>query len=261
MRPSLRVLTLNLWNRSEPFAERMAAVRKGLTELQPDVVGLQEVILADDLDQATLVAEGFGYHKAFGAADRTLGNALLSRWPILHHETFALPRGGTNEGRSLLYARVDSPHGKIPFFVTHLNWRLNEGHVRELQVREVTDRIADLAPVHGFPPILMGDFNAEPESDEMRFLRGLTSLHGRSVYFADAFLNAGQAGQGRTFCRRNPFAAPLLEPDRRIDYVYVRGPDERGRGEPLEAEVCLDLPYDGVFASDHFGVLATVSAG
>ena len=41
MRPSLRVLTLNLWNRSEPFAERMAAVRKGLTELQPDVVGLQ----------------------------------------------------------------------------------------------------------------------------------------------------------------------------------------------------------------------------
>jgi len=35
---------------------------------------------------------------------------------------------------------------------------------------------------------------------------------------------------------------------------------ERGRGEPLEARVCFDTPVNGAFASDHFGVIATISA-
>jgi len=58
--------------------------------------------------------------------------------------------------------------------------------------------------------------------------------------------------------RRNPFAAPLREPDRRIDYIFVRGRDERFVGEPLEARVCFDQPVDGTFPSDHFGVVATL---
>jgi len=122
----------------------------------------------------------------------------------------------------------------------------------------VTDQMRGLAPLSGFPPILMGDFNAEPDSDEIRFLRGRTSLGGTSVYFSDAFAIAGNGTSGATFCRANPFAAPAREPDRRIDYIFVRGPDEQGRGEPLDARLCFDKPHDGVFASDHFGVVATI---
>jgi hypothetical protein len=33
---------------------------------------------------------------------------------------------------------------------------------------------------------VMGDFNAEPDSDEIRFLRGLTGFGGPCVYFATA---------------------------------------------------------------------------
>ena len=101
--------------------------------------------------------------------------------------------------------------------------------------------------------------NAEPEADEMRFLRGLTSLGQTSVYFADTFGIAGAGAPGPTFSRKNPFASVLREPDRRIDYVFVRGPDETGRGEPLDARVCFDAPHEGHFASDHFGVIATIS--
>ena len=40
--------------------------------------------------------------------------------------------------------------------------------------------------------------------------------------------------------------------------ILVRGPDGQRRGEPLHARVCFDEPEDGVFASDHFGVMATI---
>jgi endonuclease/exonuclease/phosphatase family metal-dependent hydrolase len=119
--------------------------------------------------------------------------------------------------------------------------------------------IKETAPIAGLPPILAGDFNAEPDATEIRFLRGLHALSGVSTYLADCFALAGE-GPGVTFdSRRNPFAAPTREPPRRIDYVFVRGPDERGRGEPLSARVVLDEVEDGICATDHYGVLAEVS--
>jgi hypothetical protein len=40
--------------------------------------------------------------------------------------------------------------------------------------------------------------------------------------------------------------------------VFVRGRDERHRGEPLEARVCFDQAFEGTFPSDHYGVTATL---
>ena len=263
---TLQVATLNIWNRFGPWEQRLAAIRAGVRELAPDIMGMQEVLRlaageGDALDQAAAVAEGFGYHTAYGRSkdERWYGNAVLSRWPIVHTECFELPRCGTDEKRSLLLAVIDSPFGQIPFFVTHLNWKFHEGHVREAQVLEVVRRV--LAYAATFPPILVGDFNAEPRSDEIRYMGGLTSLGSKSrVYFQDAFADAGDGSPGYTFSRRNPFAAPLREPDRRIDYIFVRGRDDRFRGEPLEARVCFDAPVDGTYPSDHFGVTAKLRA-
>ncbi len=263
---TLRVATLNVWNRFGPWEERLAAIRSDVDALAPDLLGLQEVVRLDPgegdaLDQAAAIADGFGLHVAYARAKdaRWFGNAALSRWPIARTHVFELPRGGTDERRTLLFAEVESPFGPVPFFVTHLNWKLEEGHVREAQVRDIVLRVESLAQPGGFPAILVGDFNAEPDADEMRFLRGLTSLGaGKRAYFQDAFAIAGDGSPGFTFARRNPFAAPLREPDRRIDYILVRGCDERFRGEPLEARLCFDQPVKGTYPSDHFGVLATL---
>jgi endonuclease/exonuclease/phosphatase family metal-dependent hydrolase len=103
----------------------------------------------------------------------------------------------------------------------------------------------------------VGDFNATPDSDEIRFMTGLSSLGVRSVYFVDAFGLVGH-GDGTTFSRHNPFATDLREPDRRIDYIFVRGPDQRGRGEPLDSRVCFDRAVNGVYPTDHFGVVANI---
>jgi endonuclease/exonuclease/phosphatase family metal-dependent hydrolase len=261
---SLRVVTLNIWNRLGPWEERLAVIREGIRELAPDIVGLQEVIDASGRTQADDIAEGFGYHTTYGMANSygggvSLGNAVLSRWPIARTHVFPLPNGGTDERRSLVLAEIDSPHGKIPFFVTHLNWKLHESAVREQQVLEVAERVKAESPIEGLPPILVGDFNASPEAAEVRFLKGLQSLAGKSVYFADCFEQRG-AGSGVTFDgTRNRFAEQYHEHPRRIDYVFVRGPDTQVRGKPLAAKVVFDEPKNGVFATDHFGVMAEIS--
>ena len=120
-------------------------------------------------------------------------------------------------------------------------------------------RIVDAEPPPGLPPVLVGDFNAQPDATEIRFLKGLHALEGRSVFFADCFGVAGE-GPGYTFdATRNPFAAPTHEYPRRIDYVFVRGPDKKVRGKPLEARVVMQEIEGGVCASDHYGVYAEVS--
>ncbi len=263
---TVRIATLNIWNRSGPWEERLAAIRELTQQLSPDVLGLQEVLhpLADEgPDQAALIADGLGYSIAFApawdAGGIEFGNAALSRFPILHHETIPLPDGGTSERRCMLHAQLDTPWGVLPFFVTHLNWRFHEGYVREAQVKRIAEAVRERAPIAGLPPVLVGDFNVSPDSDEVRYLRGLCSLGTKGAYFADAFAVAGDGSAGATYCRRNPFAAELCEPDRRIDYVFVRGPDVRRRGEPIEARLCFDRPVGNVYPSDHFGVTALIS--
>jgi endonuclease/exonuclease/phosphatase family metal-dependent hydrolase len=262
----LKVLTLNIWNRQGPWPERSKLLRKGLAELSPDLVGLQEVLHhdAEPVDQAHELAEGFGYYVAFASAwhiggGLQFGNAVLSRWPIVAAENLMLPTEPNDETRACLYVRVESPFGPIPLFCTHLDWQFHHGYVRERQVAFIAERVHELAAKDDFPPIVMGDFNAEPDSSEVRFLRGLQTLRGRSVYFADCFGLCGD-GPGHTYARSNSFAAKLREPDRRIDYIFVRGPDRQLRGEPLSARVVFTEPEGGIFPTDHYGVLAELEA-
>ena len=261
---AFRVGTLNIWNRCGPWDERLVAIRSQLAAVAPDVLGMQEVLEGEGVDQAADVAQGFGYHTAFGSSRSDpirLGNAVLSRYPIVRTEVFPLPSGGTTERRSMLFAELEAPFGRVPFFTTHLNWKLHEGHVREEQVRFVAETIKAVAKLTEFPPIVAGDFNAEPESDKIRFMRGHCGLGGKRVYFADCFAVVGE-GRGVTFSpATNPFASETHEPERRIDYVFVRGPDSRVRGKPLSARVCFDQRVNGVFPSDHFGVVAEISTG
>jgi endonuclease/exonuclease/phosphatase family metal-dependent hydrolase len=261
---TFRAATLNIWSRFGPWEERLVAIREGLRKLAPDVVGMQEVLRFPEMDQAALVSAGLGYEVAWGRASENhgfpSGNAILSRWPIVRTEVIELPNGGSDEQRSAVFAALASPFGEMPVFCTHLNWKLHHGHIRQMQVKALVEAVTRLAPNEGFPAIVLGDFNAEPDSDEMRYMRGLTGLGGPCVYFADSFFIAGQ-GQGSTFSKRNPFAGPLREPERRIDYVLVREPDDAGRGEPIEAAVCFDQGHEGTFPSDHFGVIATITAG
>ncbi len=276
---TLRIATLNIWNKSGPWPDRLRLIRAELARLAPDLLGLQEVlrlthhgqpVLTPESDQATEIADGLGYEIAYARAAEYgsglwFGNALLSRHPILQTSTIPLPGIETGESRALLHAVVGTPHGELPVFVTHLNWKLHHGSIRLAQLQFIADRIFELAPIaEGFlPAVLMGDMNAEPDSDEIRYLRGLATIGGKSIYFADAWRYGGD-GPGHTFDRKNRFAALAHEPPRRIDYIFVRGPDRKLRGEPIATRLAFATPEGEAGAelwpSDHFGVITEIIA-
>lgn len=271
--PTLRVVTLNCWNLGEPFEARMALVRAGIEVLAPDVIGLQEIIVRrDGFDQSREILDGLGYETVYGAATRWtesevllppgahgdgFGNVVASRHPIAASEVRELPGVETGERRSVVAAHVRTPEGVLPFFVTHLNWKLHHGFVRERQVIALADFVAEWSEGQALPPIAVGDFNADPESNEIRFLSGLAALEGRSFYLQDAWRVAG-AGPGYTWDNRNPYAHYSFEPNRRIDYVFVGGADVGGRGWIERAALAFDQPRGGVWPSDHVGLVVDV---
>jgi endonuclease/exonuclease/phosphatase family metal-dependent hydrolase len=239
-------------------------IRNELAALDADVIGLQEVLALGELpSQADDIAAGMGWSVYHAPAWQiggglTFGNAILSPHRLSDQQCLPLPTPPELDTRSVAFARVDAPHGPIPVFVTHLTVQFHLCHVRREQVVALADHVERLAPIGDPPPVVMGDFNAAPDSDEIRFLRGLTSLGGRSVYFADCWTAA--SGPGHTYDRRNPYALRSHEPSSRIDYIFVRGPDARLRGEPIAARLALDQPTAGVWPSDHFAVVADIHA-
>jgi endonuclease/exonuclease/phosphatase family metal-dependent hydrolase len=266
----LRVLTLNLWHDMGPWRARAARIRSWLDRLDPDVVGFQEALRGPEVDQVAELLEDRLPHRDFVCAailkradgDREFGNAIASRWPIVGRDAARLPDRGDHETRAVLHCEIDAPFGALSFTCTHLHWRFHHGDVRCRQVADVARRVIARRPKQGFPPVLVGDFNAEPDSDEIRFLTGGRVLDGKSVYFHDAWRVAGEGAAepsgplGITWSNRNPYARLALEPERRIDYVFTGYPLASGLGLVERCRVVCDDEADGVWPSDHFGVYA-----
>ncbi len=256
----LRVLTWNIWWRYGPWERRRPAIAATLARLNADVIALQEVWSDETTNLAAELAAELGYHHVFAPSmDKNgvgIGNALLSRWPIARSESIKLHGHKKNgESRLALFAEIDGPRGPLPVFSTHLNWRFEHSHIRQRQVADLTHFVDRLRP-WTFPPILCGDFNAEPASEEIRMLTGLTSCPVEGLVFHDAWLAAGGGGPGHTWDNANPYVRVELEPNRRIDYILVGWPEARGAGHVVECRVAGNAPVGGVWPSDHHAVLA-----
>ena len=260
---TLSVLTLNIWHDSGPWKDRVQRIRAWIDRLEPDLIGFQEVLRGSRVDQAADILEGTDYARDYARAidfwnDPSLafGNAVAARWPIVEREELALPASDDGEKRVALSVTVGAPFGPVSFTTTHLNWKLHHGAVRERQVVALCQLVLQRRPRGGFPPILVGDFNAAPESAEIRYVTGLQSLEGRSMYLRDAWAEAGAGGAGITWSNGNDYARPWLEPERRIDYVFVGAPRPDGTGLVERCLVVCDGAEGGVWPSDHFGVYA-----
>jgi endonuclease/exonuclease/phosphatase family metal-dependent hydrolase len=267
---ALRVATLNIWNRQGPWATRKPMIEAWLARCGADVVGLQEVLgFPGEPSQAAELVRGLGWNVVDAPAwdiggGLTFGNAIVSRHALSGGRTLPLPPA-QSQTRSAAFAFVHTPLGRLPVFCTHLAYELHLGHARVAQVRALAAHVAVIAPTafeaDVLPPVVVGDFNAEPDADEIRFMRGLTGFGGECVYFADAWGACNPPSDpGYTFSRDNAFATFAHEPSRRIDYVFVRGPDRALRGEPLACTRALVEPVGGVWASDHYAVVADISA-
>jgi endonuclease/exonuclease/phosphatase family metal-dependent hydrolase len=261
----VKVVTLNLWGGEPPLERRLAIVAEALRALTPDVVALQEVraIPSRLPNTAETLAKSLGYGSAYALATKWGGGeeglALLSPHPLSDPRHRELPHATDTERRIILGATVSTPAGELHAFTTHLNYRLHHGQIREDQVVAAEQLVAEAPDT--LPRIWMGDFNAIPDADEIRYLRGLRSVNGRRVFYQDAFAQLHPHEPGDTWSSRNPFTERLkwLALDRRIDYIFVSANCRDGRGRVRDCRILFDQPDgDGCFASDHFGLYAEV---
>jgi hypothetical protein len=122
------------------------------------------------------------------------------------------------------------------------------------------------------PTIIAGDLNSVPDSASVRYLTGRQALAGRSAFFHDAWAGAGE-GPGHTWTSANPICGSLQDiivrqPGGlrwRIDYVLVgfvqHGAHSGSHCRITAASVAFHHAVDGVWPSDHFGVLVDVELG
>jgi endonuclease/exonuclease/phosphatase family metal-dependent hydrolase len=262
---TIKVVTLNLWGEQPPLARRMELAVESLRALAPDVVTLQEVrqVVPTLPNQAATLAEALGMSHHFAPATPWGGGdeglAILSRLPIIGRDMHELPHAVPTERRILLHAAITTPRGRIEIFTTHLNYRLTDGGKREDQV-VAADAVIASVPSE-LPKIFTGDFNATPDSDEIRFLRGLHTSSGKRTYWQDAWERRHGRADGFTWARANPYTHRLrwLERDRRLDYIFV-GPMKRdGTGVVRDCRIVCDIQAeDGSLPSDHYGLFAEV---
>lgn len=119
------------------------------------------------------------------------------------------------------------------------------------------DIIEELVGRHSLHVVLTSDMNADPSAASVRFWTGRQSLDGVSVCYRDAWESAHPAEQGHTYTPVNPLIPDWDWPFRRIDYIFVRCGEHGGPILAIAAcELAFDQPVGGVWASDHFGVVA-----
>jgi endonuclease/exonuclease/phosphatase family metal-dependent hydrolase len=277
----IRVASWNLWWCFGDWRDRLPRILRELSELNADVTGLQETWVVGEREQAEELATQLGLYWAWvpstrperwqeripdptdPARDALVGNAVLSRWPILTTSSEVLPVGaGREEGRSVLGAEIDARGGVLPFFTTQLNSNPAHSATRVQQAtalaRLVHGRTADAGD---YPPVLCGDFNAMPDSDEMRLLEG----HLTAGPVPDRVLvNAWRYYPGPpppTWDPRNPYVAATFEPPATIDHMFVGPPRTDGRGRVVRVARFASDPSGGDgWASDHAGVVVDLGA-
>lgn len=167
----LKVLTINVHKGFTAFNRRfiLPELREAVRATQADLVFLQEVLGSHALhakryqdwpstSQYEFLADSMWTEFAYGRnavyPNGDHGNALLSKFPIVHHQNLDVSVSGP-EQRGLLHCIVEVPgRPEIHAICVHLG--LRESHRR--QQLELLNKLLDTLPAEA-PTIVAGDFN------------------------------------------------------------------------------------------------------
>ena len=245
----LLVATLNILNLADRWPERLPLLLADMAALQPDLMGLQEVVYPMQQDRL-LGAAGEGRYEAVrGWAGRPeYGNSLLVKAPLAATDVERLDLG---RARSAHRVRLSLPGGStLVFAVTHLHHPPRAHEERAAQV-EALLRWLEASPPHD-ALIVVGDFNADPREPgyarmcEAGFRSAYETANGRepAVTWPSGLQAEGMDTDGDPDC---------------LDYVWLRG------AVAVEAaRLVFDRPAVGdptLYGSDHLGIAARVRIG
>jgi endonuclease/exonuclease/phosphatase family metal-dependent hydrolase len=254
----VKVMTLNLRHDSDDWKRRFPLIADDIVRLDPDIIGLQEIEIADDqADYLNDLISKRG-HAKYEIHQRRKpgikgwftgeGVGIMSRWEITEKTHEDLP-----EMRTAVRTRVKHPSGKfIDLANTHLHSSGGaEGDaIRAEQAKQViglVDREDDC-----WPTLITGDMNATETHEAL--------ARYRNAGFVDSFKKVHGADTpkiGNTSSVVLREGAFTQDPKRRIDFILGRSAGARSL-TPVESVRCLENhDAKGFYPSDHFGVMTT----
>jgi endonuclease/exonuclease/phosphatase family metal-dependent hydrolase len=245
----LDIATFNILNLADRWAERLPLILSDMSALQPDLLGLQEVVYVMQQDRL-IGAAGEGQYRAIrGWAGRPeYGNSLLIREPLAGRDVERLDLGLQ---RAAHRAMVDLPGGAtVVVVVTHLHHIPADAVERDRQAAAIVEWLNDGRSSDGV--IAMGDFNAKPTEPTYERMR--------AAGFRSAFAEAN--GQEPDVTWPSGLWAPAMDADgdpRCLDYIWIRG-----AVRVVEASLAFDRPAADdptLYPSDHVGVSARLEVG
>lgn len=245
----LLVATLNLRNLADRWDERLPLLLADMAALQPDLMGLQEVVYPLQQDRLLGAAGEAHYAAVRGWAGRPeYGNSMIVRAPLAFDGFDRLDLGLTRSAHRALVALPGG--GRLLFAVTHLH-HPPEAHAERLGQAEQLLAWLEGAPEHD-AMVVVGDFNADP----------LEPAYARmgAAGFRSALLEGNGAEPSVTW--PSGLQAPGMDTDGDpdcLDYIWLRG-----AAEVEEARVVFDRAAIGdptLYPSDHFGLAARIRVG
>ncbi len=245
---SLHVASLNIRNLADRWNERLPLLLRDFAALQPDVLGLQEVVFV--LEQDRLIgAAGAGHYAASRAwAGRPeYGNSILTRVELPTSEADRLE---LSHGRSAGRLVIERDGVRVLFVNLHLHHEVPDDAVRDEQAQVVLDWLASASPSD--VQVVVGDFNADPA--EPAYAR-MTAAGFRS-----ACLDAN--GQEPAVTWPSGLQGPAIDTDGEpscLDYIWLRGNVAVEAARVVFDRPAVDDP--GLYPSDHFGLSALVTFG
>jgi len=175
----LLVMTYNIAGHDQLYdPNHIRKIADVIRQVHPDIVGLQEVHRktwqsrfhdqAKELQALTGLNLFFG--PSFGEVGGGFGNAILTRGDILAATVHPLPSVG--EPRSVIESVVRIDGAMLNVYVTHLTaW----GRLKSASRDDELQCLAKHVRTSRYPYLLLGDFNAPPEREEMRKFRKMNA--------------------------------------------------------------------------------------
>ncbi len=259
-------MTMNAYGPGNPdWDRRHRLLGDAIRELDPDIVALQEVPLDPDGDLSHILGRGY-YLTPFSETGDGVGGAVATRWP--HRFLGEIDLRITQRARDALpwcaavFVEVDTPVGTVIVAHHKPSWPSSFEVEREQQAVLVARALEEHVGSRDVHAVVLGDFDATPDSASVSFLRGRRSVDGFSVCYQDAWETAHPDDPGYTVEVTNPLVQEgevATAVTRKIDHILVRS---LRHGPTLQVAHCqrvLDGPVNGVWVSDHFGVLADLA--
>lgn len=245
----------------DPWEDRVGYFGDIIKRLQPDVIGFQELILGEEVDQVIAVAPGFaalyfpGTMDVFPYPDAVIAYRT-ERFDLIESGEYWLSPTPDEPGTMGFSDGQDIPrlvawahlHDKtfdrnLYFATTHFD--AVHPH-QEKSVPLVLERTAPWAET--MPVAITGDFNLEPFHDAFDVL--ITGVDDTGFHFDDTYATAQKVTR-----LSNTATEPDWDPEYLLDHVLVGG------GNWTVAEWIVDLYKYGPgpkFPSDHRAIMAVL---